>query len=419
MNYTDIKKVLKDFWNGKELETKQTIKTQIYGGGNEDNQLKRALFSSNEKTYSPHKLYMEGGPFAEAIDSYALYTLSPGYDLQCKEGAEAYKEKVQQWFDKANIDFDSILYQGIVESCLNGTAVQELVYGRGGEVVNIIPRDSSTFRPVYDKYGTIQVWEQQVEQFGKAIQIPPKYILSLTLFPVAGEVKGTSIYQRAYDDVMRDCDVVESSCTAIHRHGHPKMHIQVGSPDEPSSPEELSRIQKETQALHSKNDFVTDHLTQMHGIDLGGVGNIDTYSNFTLQRMACATGVPEEILGLGRGSTEATANVRLRTFYDKIGSIQQRVSRAYNRQLIDLITGVPGIVWIEFKEVAPENMGIKAAWIAQLRAGLDPDAVVPAEWAREQLGIPPDEREDILPDAPEDDIPQPGEDEEEEAQVGI
>jgi hypothetical protein len=417
MNYTDIKRSLKDIWNGRELEPKQTIQTQIYGGGNDDNPMKRALFSENKKKFSPHKLYMEGGPFAEAIDSYALYTLSPGYDLQCEEGNEGQKEKVQQWFDKQNIDFDSIMYQGIVESCLNGTAIQEIVYGGGKNIINLIPRDSSTFSPVYDKYGTIKYWEQKTGDFGQAIQIPPEYILSLTLFPVAGEITGTSIYQRAYDDVMRDCDVVESSCTAIHRHGHPKMQIRIGSDENPKSPEEIYNVAREIENLGSKNDFATDHLTEMKNIDLGGVGNIDTYSNFTLQRMACAAGVPEEILGLGRGSTEATANVRLKTFYDKIGSIQQRVARAYNRQLIDKIVGIPGLVWIEFNEVAPEDMGIKAQWISQLRTGLDPDAVVPAEWAREQLGIPPDDREDIE-ETPEE-MPMIPDEGEEEAQVGI
>jgi hypothetical protein len=59
--------------------------------------------------------------------------------------------------------------------------------------------------------------------------------------------------------------------------------------------------------------------------------------------------------------------------------------------VLDKITGVPGSVWLEFKEVNSKDLVADATWIAALRAGFDADAVVPAKWAREYLGIPPDE----------------------------
>jgi hypothetical protein len=128
-------------------------------------------------------------------------------------------------------------------------------------------------------------------------------------------------------------------------------------------------------------------------LDTTGVANVDTYSNISLQRTACALGVPEEMLGLGRGSTEATATVRMKAFLGKISTLQAIVGRTYSRGLIDRITGVPGAVWLEFNDVSPDDEAKIADWIAKMRQSspLDPDAIVPAAWARERLGVPPDE----------------------------
>ena len=87
----------------------------------------------------------------------------------------------------------------------------------------------------------------------------------------------------------------------------------------------------------------------------------------------------------------------MKAFLDKISTIQEIVARTYSRKLIDRITGQPGMVWIEFNDVSPEDEKKKAEWMALLRTGPDPDAVVPAEWAREQFGIPPDESPELPP----------------------
>ena len=47
-----------------------------------------------------------------------------------------------------------------------------------------------------------------------------------------------------------------------------------------------------------------------------------------------------------------------------------------------------------FQDTDPQDFAKMATAISQLRTGTDPDAVCPAEWCREQLGIPKDERSD-------------------------
>ena len=67
------------------------------------------------------------------------------------------------------------------------------------------------------------------------------------------------------------------------------------------------------------------------------------------------------------------------------------MARTYSQNVIDRITGVPGSVWREFNEVSDESFFKYATAIAALRTGMDADAVIPADWAREKLGIPADE----------------------------
>jgi len=378
--------------------------TRIVGGGSDDNPYKRIGW--DDKTNRRQKIkrwmtkYRRGGPYADAIDAYWLFALSNGWKLACEEGNEAPKDRVQAWLDQPHVDLDDILKQAILSAKLAGDAYQEIIPTRAGDGVwGVVTRDPSSFRKEYDAYGRITGYRQFVDEENPADQgilIAPDRILNLVLDQAPGDVYGLSIWERAEDDIERDCDIIESTTKAIHRHGTPKQQWAVGNDERPATDADLRAVEKEIKTVSAKTDFATSHDVAINMLDTTGVANVDTYSNVSLQRVACALGVPEEMLGLGRGSTEATANVRMGTFLDKISTIQQIVARTYSRALIDRITGVPGVVWLEFNDVNPDDESKIADWIAKIRQSnpLDPDAIVPAAWARERLGIPPDEQEE-------------------------
>jgi hypothetical protein len=194
---------------------------------------------------------------------------------------------------------------------------------------------------------------------------------------------------RAEDDINRDLDVIESITKAIHRHGTPKQQWAMGSEENRASDADLKAVRTEIQTMKAMTDFATTHDTKINMLDTAGVQNVDVYSNVSLQRLACALGVPEEMLGLGRGSTEATAVVRMKAFLDRISTIQGIVARAYSRGLIDRITGVPGAVWIEFNDTSVDDEKKVADLIAVLAKldQFDPWAVITPEWVRERMKI--------------------------------
>ena len=373
-------------------------KTQLVEGSSEKNPYERSGWDNTpnrrETIKQCKQVYKRGGPISDAIDSYPLFTLTNGWELACEEGAENLKDMVQAWLDQPHVDLDMIMWQGVLDAIICGTAFQEIVPDRGGSIWGVVPRDASSFEIVHDQYGRVtgynQILADSIPGLERKIGIEKDRMLAVTLFPIPGEMYGVSLVARAWDDILRDTDTIESIAKAIHRHGAGKHSVSIGEVGEPVSKEQLDLVKREFKKM-STNDFFI-HGPSVKIEDIGGtLPGLNEYSNITLQRLACALGVPEEILGLGRGSTEATATVRLKSFYDKISTIQEIIARTYTRNLIDRITGQPGKVWIEFNDVSPQDEKQKAEWIALMRQGMDQDAICPADWVREQFGIPPDE----------------------------
>jgi len=378
----------------KELQRKGKPHTVIASSSR-----KMDLFSERDRNRTLLKkyetIYKQGGLVSEAIDSYAMYCLSHGWKL---EGDEAYTTQVQSFLD--SVDFDSVIWSAIVDALVYGDAYQEIVYSRGGTPVDVVPRPAITFETIHDEYGTVLGYTQTIDDMGREIhQLKPNQILHLQIFKMSGSVYGQSLVGRAYDDIMRDTKVAESTAVAIERHGFPKYHVLVGLEGEKISQTALEKIDKDFQELTAKNDFVTSHDVEIRNIDEGGLGAIDSYNDISLMRLAGALGVPEEILGLRRGSTDATASTRIQTFFRKIATIQGVVARAYERQLFDRITGVQGSVKLVFGDINAQDEQAKAKWIAEIMKAtpIDPFMVLPQKWIREQFQIDPDAYEEDIP----------------------
>ncbi len=356
----------------------------------------RPMFSEQPRTHDRLKkwwnVYESGGVYAHAIDTYAFAAFANGYRF---EGKESYVQDVQDNF--AGFDFDTIGMEGIKHSLIFGDGFQEIVESRGapGIPVGIVSRDSSTFTIDSDDYGIISGYTQKLAE-RQPIHLNPKQIIHLSLIPSCG-VYGISLIGRAYDDIMRDAKTVEASTAAIERHGFKKWHIKVGQPGEDVDDTILKNISTEFEDIESDNEFTTTADVNISALDDGGLDKIEEYSNISLMRVASSLGIPEEMLGLRRGSTDATAISRIETFLrTKISSIQRSVSRIYTLNYIDRI--VPkGEVKLVFNDVREEDEFKKAEWIGRLISSIsssNPEVlpqvldIFPKKWLQSQFNIP-------------------------------
>lgn len=385
---------------GRELATQsaQTIeprpKTQIKSGGT-----KKSFFNEQKRTPELMKkwwnTYEQGGVYASAIDAYAYSIFANGWRL---EGKENFVQEVEDNFKQ--FDFDTVGMQAVIQSLIFGDSIQEAAPGRGGNgmPVAIMMRDSSTFDWDADEYGIIKNYSQKVSTNGmneKGKTVKPDQIIHIQLNP-SGDKYGISLIQRAWDEIMRDTRTAESSAEAIDRHGFKKYHIKVGQQGELVPQTVIDTVSDEFEDITAKNEFTTSADVAINQLDEGGLEKIEEYNNISLMRVAAALAIPEEAIGIRRGSTDATAVSRMDYWLKtNISAKQRTIARAYTLQYIDRIT-TPGEVKLVFNDVSENDEATRAGWVGKLLTSLAqanievlPQVfeIFPKLWIQKQFGI--------------------------------
>ncbi|MFA7121596.1 MAG: hypothetical protein WC277_08930 [Bacilli bacterium] len=388
-----------------------TKKTKMRSGQADDPTYK-TLFKAEERTPEKVKalknVYKKGGIYAEALDQYPLYMFSNGYRL---EGPEDLKKKVQARFDQ--IDIESVLEIMTLEALVAGDGFAENAKGQGSlasEVVAVIPRAAETFRVKVDASGDVQGYVQQFNQDGVELETPIPLEVSevthLRLLPIAGSPYGLSLLDRAIDEVTRDTKTAEATASAIWRHGYPKYDTTVtNGPEEPEVDEQdLKDVEKQLEKIETKNEFVHDGTVQIKNLDQLGAQHVGEYNDATLVRVCAALGVPEELIGLRRGSTDATAVSRIDAFFKRIKTFQKRVGRTVDASIIDRIVGRPGLVWIVFNDPNPKDFLMKTDAVGKVLAPCaqtgDLFAIMARRQVQEYLDIDPDKWEELEGEGP-------------------
>ncbi|HIH03793.1 MAG TPA: DUF1073 domain-containing protein [Methanoregulaceae archaeon] len=347
---------------------------------------------TREQVAKWRQIYEQGGIVAEAVDCYPLYVLTNGYRLESQDPQA--KQLVEDEF--ARIGIRDLLWQAVVDATVCGDSFQEYIPTKVGKFVGVESRDPSTFEIDADEYGKVTQYRQVFGAAGvdAGTVVPVDRIIRFSPMRMSGRAFGMSRLGRAFDEIVRDVETAEGSHKAIKRHGTPKWDIAVAPQFEGDSvADDLPAIKKEYEDMNSKSEFVHDDKIAVKEMDTVGAVRVLDYNDLSLQRLCSALGVPEELVGLRRGSSDATAVERIRAFFGKIGTLQLSLADVYNRELIDRITGVPGLVKMVFNDVSPEDEAAKAEWIAKIMQAtpLDPFAVLPQEWVQQQFGIEPHE----------------------------
>ena len=314
---------------------------------------KQSFFVNPQRDLARYEnIYRQGGLVSQAVDIYAQFVLSPGYIFT---GDEKETKGIEDWAQ--DIDFDSLIWLGVVDALVYGDAIQENVFNKIREdVLYVVPRNPSYFNINFNKWGVITSFTQRVEE--SEISLRPEQVTHLQLIPLSGENYGLSLLARAYDEIMRDVRTAESTAKAIERHGYPRYHIKAGSieHDTEYKDEDKRDIGRQFVELKADNEFVTNPDIDIIPIDVQGVSKVSSYNEWSLSRLLGAMGVPSEVIGTGQSTTTyATASVEIVSFITKIKTMQRRVARSYNR-LIDIKTGVPGLVKLEFNKIDMEGL---------------------------------------------------------------
>ncbi len=388
----------------RALKSHSAPRTWISAGGS-----KHQLFSerkrNNDQLMKYRTIYEQGGIFSEAIDTYALFVFANGWRLEGEN--QNLVDQVWKWLE--SFDLDYVMEQGLIDALVYGDGFQENIFNRGNALDRVVARESWSFDIIHDDHGVVSGYQQQIGMLDEIrIELAPAQVTHIQIKALGGSVYGTSLIGRALDEIMRDTKTAESSATAVERHGFKKYHIRVGAEGENVPQDVILDISRLFQTLETKNEFTTVKDVEIKNIDEGGLANIDTYNDISIMRACAALGVPEEMLGLRRGSTDATASTRIQAFYKKIARIQKRLERIYSHNVIDQYTGQPGAVRLVFNDVDATDESQKATWIAAIMNAtpIDPFSVLPQAWLREQFDIEEEVAPEVKPEVEPEKIPE-------------
>lgn len=327
-------------------------------------------------------IYEKAGIPAQAIDSYALFMLSAGYNLVSDD--ETAKTLVYEKL--RDMQITKLWWLAITRALNYGDSFQEIIpYKNQPGISRLVHRWPGSFSIITDDRGDLVSYQQEIN--GRKIPLPPQSIVHLALLP-SDNLYGVSLTGRAYDEIINDVRVTVGIATGIERHGTGKHHWTLGNEDNPSTTADVEAWKTKLQTLKSDSDIVTTHLYQCSQLDQTGISNAQQYSDTFLQRLCSAYGVPGELLGLRIGSTDATAVSRIDAFFRQIAAFQSVLAETY-QPVIDQIVGKPGVVWLEFGDPSPRDEAERAAWITTLMKANPLDPFWPGEqWIRDQFGLP-------------------------------
>jgi hypothetical protein len=356
-------------------------------------------FSPRERTAAHidkyRRIYEQGGLVSQAINCYPEYmfmnVLDSGFELTGEN--ERQREFVLDTIEKLN--FLDVAWQQVLNSLIEGSGIMRVVRTRGKGIYNLIPDDSALYSADVDKTGQItRYYRKDPGQFTRGTPVDPKDIYKVDV--LHGFPFGRSLVGIAFDDIIRDTKIAEGVANGIERHGTPKYDIVVGNDDQEVSDDDLRALAQKFNKLNSKHEIIHRSDVQISELDTAGIKVNNPEAS--IDRLCAALGVPNELLGQGRGSTEATANVRMRSFQNKIKAMQSRFNyqtfHQLFRPLLEAEFGSADPVYIQFGDIVPEDLATKADALSKLMPQLDPFLLLTRDEIREELGRGPYEDEE-------------------------
>lgn len=355
-----------------------TPKTVIRAGGSS-----RSLMTSSERTVKNLKLYYQyyhgEGTVWAAINSIAFNTIMTGYHIVSND--ENAKKLIEDFC--FNINLDSNLLNATIYALVMGDSFLEIIYKKDKvNIARIKQIDPKTMIINFDDFGDVQSYQQTIGGT-KRDPIDPEYICHINLFPRPDSPYGISLIEPSRDTIKRKIRTDQALASAIIRHGTSKYVATIGTEKEKQSPppKVLDKIKKDLEDISEKQEFVIPWNCKIETIDEKGIQGVEEYFNYFQAQAVVGLLCPEEALGLGKGSTEATARIKAIMYERMIQSFQLRISRIIEQELFNKVLEANNIdintVKIKFNSVTDEDEAMKAKWMGNILHGFRGTAIKP------------------------------------------
>jgi len=348
------------------------------------------LSDSDEKLKKYEEAYINDGIILEAINTIARSVTSKGY--QIKASTPEAQENLEELDD--DVDLSVFMTCDVRDSLIYGPSFKERIYNIRNELVDLKMINPRTMIINFDAYNNIKNYTQKTGGYlGKKQDIDAKYIALFGLNKISGTQDYVSVVGASYDTIIRMARADRGISYYIDRHGFKKYLITAGVNGEYISPEKIKELKSEFKNITAKNEFIVDSSIKVENLDEGD-NDIGSISDYFLTKVTAGIGIPEEHLGLGRGSTEATAKVKENISEDKISAIQKLLARHYQKEIFKSRLEsfeIEGTAKIVFNDISPTDNKEKAETLNFIMSSTpaDPFAIITPNEARVILGLQP------------------------------
>ena len=340
----------------------------VISAGKSKGGLSMGSSTRNESTLKNFWNYYESeGTVFASINTTAWNAVMVGYVLVSAE--EKAKLLIQNALEV--MDIDAILLDSVVYGLVFGDSFIEKVKS-GKSIVRLKTVDPITMVINTDEHGEIIDFQQKIS--GKLL--PPlniEDIIHFRFFPKPFDPYGISLISPSKDTIDRKITTDESIAKAISRHGTPKYVVTVGN--EESIPDEnvFTNIKSTLEDIEAINEFIVPGTISIKTIDESGIQSVKEYYDYFQTQLIVGLLCPEEALGQGKGSTEATARVKEIMYERFIKAIQHKITTIVRLNVINPILLDNGFeentVYMKFNSVTDADEAVKAKWLGNLLRG--------------------------------------------------
>jgi hypothetical protein len=299
------------------------------------------------------------------------------------------------------------------DNYIYGDSFQEIVETRSGDYSHTVLVNPKTIEARWDDRGRVQRWVQKLDKQGMpdrhVNRFDPEDIGHIALQRLGRHPLGISLIGRNWDEIRRFQRNQTAIEKTLERHGFAKYDVAVGRKGGHTIDDnELRRVRSRFRQVKGNDVIAHGRDIDIEPLDTGGsVGDgIGTIAENDLTMLAAGFGVPEEMAGLGRGSTEATAKVRLQAFERTARAEQRAMADQFIEQVVRPILAEYSPfpkdidIALEFDDVVSDQQAT-AEWLRDFKGVYTADEMreklgdgpVPADVNESDLGVPGDEGE--------------------------
>jgi len=259
--------------------------------------------------------YVGINPLGGLIDKKALWTIGKGFKAD-----EPTKKQLNRIRGCGKDTFNTIMHNGVKTYTIGGDFLAEKITNSRNGLLNLKPLNPGSFKIRANSKGIIKKYEQMealnidkpetISKRGVVQSFKADEIFHLPYNRTADEIHGVGVVEKLEEHLLQFKEATDDMRVVFHRYVKPLIISAVDTDDE----DEIAAYkQKLDKAVENGENMVVPKgvLDNMDRMSIPQYSTLDPlpWIKWLEKQFLISEGVPEVILGVGEGATEASSKI--------------------------------------------------------------------------------------------------------------